>query len=108
MKILHADGLSSVYLYHTGSARAQSKAKCPSRSWDETKASSQVTTSLTLGFGETLQWRLGEHVIAQSGDLCRPGSWVFIRQSEVRSNRIRQHMTLTVNSKGVHYHRVYF
>jgi hypothetical protein len=45
-----------------------------------------VTTPLTLGFHETLQWRLGEHIIAQSGDQCVPGSWVFVRQSQVCMN----------------------
>jgi hypothetical protein len=51
--------------------------------WDETKASSQVTNPMTFGFRDTVQWRFGEHVIAQSGDQCVPGSWVFVRQSEV-------------------------
>jgi hypothetical protein len=68
---------------YTGYVCPQGKSKCLSRSWDETKASSQVTTPLTLGFRETLQWRLGEHIIAQSGDRCVPGSWVFVRRSQV-------------------------
>ena len=38
---------------------------------------------MTFGFRDTVQWRFGEHVIAQSGDQCVPGSWVFVRQSEV-------------------------
>ena len=38
---------------------------------------------MTFGFSDTVQWCIGEHVIAQSGDQCVSGSWVFAHQSEV-------------------------
>lgn len=38
---------------------------------------------MTFGFRDTVQWRIGGQVIAQSGDQCVPGSWVFVHQSEV-------------------------
>ena len=47
------------------------------------KASSQVTTCVTLGFKDTVMWQIGEHTIFQSGDECSEGSWVVIHQAEV-------------------------
>jgi hypothetical protein len=73
-----------MFLRPTGNVRPQAKKKSPVRGWDDTKASSQVTTCVTLGFHEIVQWRIGECTISQSGDECSEGSWVFIHQPGVR------------------------
>lgn len=67
----------------TGFIRPKAKARYSPVPWDETKASSQVTTPVTLGFLDSVQWCFGERVIAQSGDECSVGSWVFIQHGEV-------------------------
>jgi hypothetical protein len=71
-------------IFGAGYVQPKAKAKSPLLSWDETKASSQVTTPVTLGYLDSTQWRFGEYVIAQSRDKCAVGSWVFVRHDEVR------------------------
>jgi hypothetical protein len=67
-----------------GFIRRKAKAKCQPCTWNETCASSQITDLVTLGQQNFPLWRLGTHVIAQSGDQCVPGSWIFVRDAEVR------------------------
>ena len=101
--------VKSELCHGTGFMQPQARAKCLSRSWDETKASSQVTLPLTFSFQETHQWLLGEHVIAQSGDRCIPGSWVFVRQSEVCSHcNLTMTTSLTVSSVGYNLYWAHF
>jgi hypothetical protein len=66
-----------------GYVKPKAKAKNAAIAWDETKASSQVTTPVTLGYRDSFHWHSGEHVIAQSGDECAVGSWVFVSHNEV-------------------------
>jgi hypothetical protein len=73
-----------VIIFGVGYVQPKAKAKSPLLSWDETKASSQVTTPVTFRYLDSTQWRFGEYVIAQSGDKCAVGSWVFVRHDEVQ------------------------
>jgi len=72
--------------FDSGYVQPQAKAKSSSHAWTNTRAFVQVNNPKTLGFQPSDQWRLGKHVIAQSGDQCVLGSWVFARHFEVCSS----------------------
>lgn len=72
-------------LHFTGNIQAKPKSKFPAIPWHETLASAQIFSSETFGFPNQLKWRPGVYVVAQSGDECKVGSWIFVRQPEVRA-----------------------
>jgi len=51
---------------------------------------------MSLGYRDTLWWCIGAYVVAQSGDKCVSGSWVFVWQSQVH-----WHAVCSANSMGI-------
>ena len=68
-----------------GYVRPKAKAKSPTCTWAETSAFEQITDPSILNLKSSIDWRSGVYAVAQSGDECHLGSWVFLRQSTVHS-----------------------
>jgi hypothetical protein len=73
-----------------GYTRPQAKAKSSARAWTETLSSSQIADPTSIALKGSTDWRLGDYTIAQSGDECHIGSWVFLHQSTVHYSGISE------------------
>lgn len=68
---------------NVGSIKAIPKArKIKEKKWIETTAAS-CDVPPSLNDAPLFSWTLGEFLIAQSGDRCRVGSWVFAEDASV-------------------------
>ena len=78
--------ISNLYLmmFHLAHVQPKPKSKSPMIQWSETAASSKVWDIGSVGFAAGIKLCSGIHCIAQSGDKCKIGSWVFICLPEVR------------------------
>jgi hypothetical protein len=65
-------------MLHSAQVQPKPKSKFPAKHWSETHAATQILDIGSVGFSVDIKWRPGIHCIAQSGDKCRLGSWVFI------------------------------
>src|ERR1700729_825993 len=63
---------------HSAQVQPKPKSKFPAKLWSETVAASQIPDTNSVGFSISINWHPGIHCIAQSGDKCKLGSWVFI------------------------------
>jgi hypothetical protein len=71
-----------------------SKQKSPLMRWINTQASSRQSSAFEDC--SAVQWRTALSAIAQSGDVCCKGSWVFVQHSEVKiTSRIMLVMLIT-------------
>ena len=68
-----------------GYVRPKAKAKSPTCTWVETSAFKQIADPTILALKSSTDWRSGVYAVAQSGDECHLGSWVFLRQLTVHS-----------------------
>ncbi|KAF8056083.1 hypothetical protein FPV67DRAFT_1732296 [Lyophyllum atratum] len=62
-----------------GTVRLQGRKKIPPCEWHETLASKSFRPDTDIVFPALMSWRQGHSVIAQSGDYCYKGSWIFAR-----------------------------
>ncbi|KAJ7902849.1 hypothetical protein B0H14DRAFT_3079952 [Mycena olivaceomarginata] len=79
-------------LYRVGSQ------KSPLMWWKNTQASS--TKSSAFDCCSAVQWWTALSVIAQSGDVCRKGSWVFVQYGEENVTRIGRISELVASEKA--------
>jgi hypothetical protein len=70
---------------NVGYVRPKARAKSPTCTWTETSAFEQITDPTILTLKSSIDWRSGVYAVAQSGDECYLGSWVFLRQPTVHS-----------------------
>jgi hypothetical protein len=63
----------------TGHIRPVAVKKSSPRLWTETEAFGRGVEPASFGFRNGIKWREGRVSVAQSGDECGKGTWVFFR-----------------------------
>ena len=68
-----------------GYVQPKARAKSSTCTWTETSAFEQITDPMILTLKSSIDWWSGVYAVAQSGNECYLGSWVFLHRSTVHS-----------------------
>lgn len=70
------------YCHLLGTVHAKPRCTFPPMLWSSTLSSTTHPNSMDFGIKQQVMWQTCDRVIAQSGNICRVGSWAVLRKHE--------------------------